>query len=320
MSAEFESLRQRFYTNPAINPRTGARIQIGKKTYNDLVKEFGVPPGQQVGAVSAPTVGAPSFMPGVGFFTAGAAPAPIATIPGSTSPKPPPFFVPGALTATIPGIVASRPPPTFVATPTLPTTSAAPLPSGFPQSFAPAPLPSGFPQSFAPAPLPSGFPGTFAAALPGTISSKPAGISASFTPMVLPGTKPAPAPFPQGSVATIGGLVNPQVPLPSVLVVLRGVDDNEFYVIPHDPENNDLIEDMLSIDGTSQDTPELTEAQKDVYELLDTNLSAFYYDGPLRGVNIDTVVRISEGTSEIVGEGGYASSGEEEEGELSTED
>ena len=40
---KFNTLRDQFYTNPTINPISGKKIQINKVTYNQLVKEFGIP-------------------------------------------------------------------------------------------------------------------------------------------------------------------------------------------------------------------------------------------------------------------------------------
>ena len=46
--------RTMFYNNPTINPYTGRAIQIGAGTYNKLVKEFGVPPGQNIQPIFYP--------------------------------------------------------------------------------------------------------------------------------------------------------------------------------------------------------------------------------------------------------------------------
>ena len=34
-----------FHETPTINPETGRSIQIGKATYNNLVRKYGAPPG-----------------------------------------------------------------------------------------------------------------------------------------------------------------------------------------------------------------------------------------------------------------------------------
>lgn len=267
MEKTSQQVCQEFHRNPSVNPRTGSKIQIGKGTYLQLVKECGEPRPQ--GIIPGFGQPAPPGFPGVTF---GAQPRPAAqpmgTLPSALAglfptqptlgqlPQAPSVRLPSSdsqLTPQLPGPVSSIPLPTTV--PGLPTgPSQAPVPPVIaPSAISPAVSPATRPQPQPQFPLIPSFTVPQIQIMPSQIQSRPAGA------------------------------------VPAALIIVHSPDQDFLYVVPRDTGNDDMIEEAIQYATGALDV------ESDEYQDFEENLgvwSARDVGGVIRNANIDLVINI----------------------------
>jgi len=255
-----------FRANPTRNPISGAKIQPGKGTYLELIRQCGQPSGQI--AAPMPGIVAPQVqfqpqgqiglgglaIPGQPFGVQG---MPVAPLPQQGGPQIPSVQL-GQVSPQRPA--AQIPAVSFQ----LPQAQAAPQ---LPQITAQAQFPG---VSLQPAPQ---------FQVPGL--SLLQGLGGATQPII----QPAPVPLPTG---------------PSVLVILEQDNGTSTYIVPQIAETADLIDDLFSIDQTSSGQSGLTQDQRDIYENIEGDLNPYYVGNqPIRGVNITSVVVIHNEDSSL---------------------
>lgn len=257
MEKTSQQVCQEFHRNPTVNPRTGAKIQVGKRTYLQLVKECGEPRPQGITpGFGQPAPQAPPGFPGV---TSGAQPRPAAqplgTLPSALAglfPTQPTQF-PQAPSVQLPGPVSSIPLPTTV--PRLPTgPSQAPVPPVIaPSAISPAVSPATRPQPQMQFPLIPSFTVPQIQIMPSQIQSRTAGA------------------------------------VPAALIIVHSPDQDFLYVVPRDSGNADMIEEAIQYATGALDV------ESDEYQDFEENLgvwSARDVGGVIRNANIDLVINI----------------------------
>ena len=313
-----QQICQEFLANPQRNPETGRPIEYGKGKYLELVKmcgnPTGVPPVSGVkGKVSPQTVmGLPLQAPTMGgpFVSFQQPPA---SLPG-LQPFQLPSTVPGQMGLPPLGQMGlpplgpiGLPPPGPIGLPsgpitTLPTWTGQPQPQMYqPQIYAPTP----------------GFITGIQMGAPVSVQTQPKApaIKALVGEMKAIAIKPEQA----------EGLKT--IPIgPSILVVFHHPKRTDLYVVERIAENQELINDLSTINGLSSDNPNLTDDQSQTFETIESDLSEYFVGksiGPLNNTNITNVVTLSTGEEEEEEEGvlsGGETSGEEDEEEEEEEE